>query len=227
MQDTYHVDHNSRRRRIHRRRWLIAIISIVLLVAAGIWLRNVTQPKTTIHQSEPFNTTVSIAESKLKPTSLKDFEISLPSTWETRKLETGVTYSWRGTVKDDTARSLDIYQDTIPAAMSVNRLLPIKVEGNNVIPTDVVSDNCVNFTDVKTADIRTGAAPSKWSNVNFLCDTANKQRVVVGTSTAESINSATVSGTTVTHRYFFVYTDHSAQPNFDLFTRILATFKAL
>jgi hypothetical protein len=91
-----------------------------------------------------------------------------------------------------------------------------------------VSDNCVNFTDEKTANPTTGAASSKWSGVSFLCDTANDQRVVVGTSSAaEPVNTVTVTGAKGTHRYFFVYTDHSAQPKFEIFTAALASFNAL
>jgi hypothetical protein len=229
MQDTYHVDHQNHRRRKVRRRWTIVIIALLLLLGGYLWAMHNIKADTVIQQSQPFTTTVGVPETKLKIFEQPTFQVQLPSDWSTVvPTESGVDYSWRGTAQGETARSLDVYVDEIPADKALNRLLPIRVEGTGVLPTDDVSDNCINFTDPNTANPHTGAAPSKWSGVSFTCDTANKQRVVVGTSSAtEPINTVTITGAKGTHKYFFVYTDHSAQPKFEIFTNALETFKAL
>jgi hypothetical protein len=227
MTDTYHVDQHTRNIKRRRRR-ILAGVALVLLLGSFIWAKQTLTTDTVIHQSQPYSTTVGVPGNKLKTYNLANFQIGLPSDWVTQTpVNLGADYSWHGTAKGETARSLEIYEDEIPADRAVNRLLPIKAEGDGVVPTDSVSDNCVNFTDVKTADPHTGAAPSKWSGVNFLCDTASASRVVVGTSSDGAINSVTANGVKGSHRYFFIYTDHSAQPNFEIFTQALASFKAL
>jgi hypothetical protein len=229
MQNTYHVDQASNLRRKQLRRWTTGLIICVLLIGGWLWLRNNLKADTTIHQGTPFNTMVGVPESKKKTFEQSTFQIQLPADWIRQTPEqTGADYAWHGTAKGETARSLEVYVDEIPADMAVNRLLPIKAEGKGILATDTVSDNCINFTDEKTANPTTGAASSKWSGVNFLCDTANDQRVVVGTSSAtEPINTVTVTGDKGVHRYFFVYTDHSAQPKFEIFMAALASFNAL
>jgi hypothetical protein len=56
---------------------------------------------------------------------------------------------------------------------------------------------------------------------------ANYERDVVGTSSPQEINTVTVTGpSTGTHKYFFVYTDNSAEPDYTIFTDALQSFKA-
>jgi len=56
---------------------------------------------------------------------------------------------------------------------------------------------------------------------------ANYVRDVVGTSSAEGVNTLGVSGPGGTHKYFFVYTDHSGEPDYNTFTQALQSFEAL
>ena len=49
----------------------------------------------------------------------------------------------------------------------------------------------------------------------------------IGTSSKEGINIVTVVGPKAgKHSYFFIYTDHNAHPNYEIFIDIVASFKA-
>src|SRR5690606_6250345 len=124
---------------------------------------------------------------------LATFQLELPKDWKTQAPGKGssANYVWRGSTKDNVARSLEVYVDRPQASLAVNRMLPVKANGNKVEALSTVSDNCANFTDSKTTNVQTGVAPSKWSAINFWCDMANYQRNVTGTSSPEGINTVT------------------------------------
>jgi hypothetical protein len=222
---SYHVDKStsSRRRRIIR---FLVVLGAVVLVVGGLSLRSALKPNTVIHDASATTTHIS-----LLPTQsfhLQTFQINLPQDWkQITPPTTQAAYSWRGATKDTAARSLDVYVDQIPANFAVNRMLPLTANGSGVQATGGVSNNCSTFTLASTTDPRTGIAPSKWDGIDFLCDMANFVRDVVGTSSAEGVNTLSVAGPSGVHRYFFVYTDHSGEPEYDTLTAAIQSFQAL
>jgi hypothetical protein len=223
----YHIGQPTKRR--HWMRRLLVLAFLVLAAGSVFGYARMMQPDTVIHQGTPQNTEVTLALPKKQLVSKPGFQMEIPEGWkETHGTSSYTMYSWEGTGKEDSARRVDVYMDTLPATLAVNRLLPLQAQGSGLLPTASVSDNCINFTDKATANPQTGAAPAKWSGVSFLCDTANTLRDVVGTGSVEGINSVGVIGASgKMHHVFFVYTDHSAQANYDVFTDMLATFKVL
>jgi hypothetical protein len=223
----YHVGQPPKRRHWMRR---LLVVLLLLVVAGSVFgYVHMMRPDTVIHQATPQTTEVSLALPKKQQVTKAGFQLALPEGWkEITEPSTYTQYSWVGTGKEDNARRLEVYIDKLPATLAVNRLLPLQAQGAGVTPTGTVSDNCINFTDKATANPQTGAAPAKWSGVSFLCDTANTLRDVVGTGSAENMNSVSVTGETGLVRHvFFVYTDHSGQANYDVFTDMLASFKVL
>jgi hypothetical protein len=222
---TYHVDRTSsrRRRRIIRGLWLLVIVIVVL---GGLWLKSAMKPNTVIHDAKPTTTHIGLLPTQVF--HLKMFQINLPQDWKQVTPAVGqAAYSWRGATKDTNARALDIYVDTIPANFAVNRMVPLTANGAGVQTIGGVSSNCSTFTLASATDPHTGIAPSKWDGIDFLCDMGNYVRNVAGTSSAEGVNTVSVAGPSGTHKYFFVYTDHSGEPNFDTFTQALQSFQAL
>jgi hypothetical protein len=222
---SYHVDKvtSRRRRRLIRTGLLLGVIGIVV---AGFWVRHEFQPQTVIHGTTPTSTYIGLLPTQVF--HLPSFQINLPKDWQQVTPPTiHAAYSWRGATKENNARSLDIYIDNIPVNFAVNRMLPLTANGSGVQATGGVSNNCSTFTLASTTDPRTGIAPSKWDGIDFLCDMANYVRNVVGTSSAEGVNTVSVAGPSGTHKYFFVYTDHSGEPNYDTFTAALQSFQAL
>jgi hypothetical protein len=113
--------------------------------------------------------------------------------------------------------------DTIPTNIGVNRVLPVQGEGSRVIPT-TVSDTCADFTGDKVPGNQN--TPAKWGGIDFLCDLANYERDVVGTSSSDGVNTVKVTGaTTGTHQIFFTYTDNGATPDFTIFVNAVTSFR--
>jgi len=132
-------------------------------------------------------------------------------------------YSWQGTNKNNT-RWLNVYMDTIPASLAVNRVLPVMGNGAALsLPTNV-SDNCTTFTGASNSTQLSVTA--KWQGITFLCDTGNYVRDVVGTSSLEGVNTVSLSTTTSgNHHFFFTYTDNSSSPDYTIFTNALKSFR--
>jgi len=217
--------------RSHHKQKLYALLIIFLagLIVAAIWAANkYLQPETTLGTSEGVVRRVEVAIPPTKEVSSRIFSMTVPKSWQTTKSQfiPAAQYAWRGVGKEESTRSLEIYMDAIPSNMAVNRLLPLRASGNRVVVGDDLSDNCVNFTDAKQADRQTGKILAKWSGVSFYCDTANSLRNLAGTGTPEAINSVQLKGgTTGVHHFFFVYTDHSAEPDYTVFTDVLNSFR--
>ena len=73
----------------------------------------------------------------------------------------------------------------------------------------------------------TGKSPAKWESIDFICDSGNYQRDVVGSVSGDGLNNINLTGPTKgPHRYFFTYTDNNSQPDYAIFSEALKSFKA-
>ena len=223
--DSYQVDVPSKKRGSWTKR-IITLCLVVILVGGGLWLYKFLQPETSISQTQSTQTTLSTPNPKTF-TELT-FSIQLPKDWmlQTSKTSTA-TYQFRGQKDASVTRSLEVYVDSTPANLAVNRLLPLEANGTTIRATAQVSDNCTSFTSSSKTDPQTGVAPATWKGVKFWCDMANYQRNLVGVGSSSGINTVIVTGPSGAHKYFFVYTDHSTVPDYDIFTSAIASFRAL
>ncbi len=213
----------------HRRTiYLVLVFAIAFgIVGGSLAAKHYFTADTSLSQSKSVVRHVQVARAKTKQVQNKVFSMKIPATWEsfTSDFAPPAPYAWRGNDLEDSARRIDIYIDDIPAKMAVNRLLPLRASGNNIVVGDNVSDNCVNFTEAQQADTHTGIITAKWSGVTFYCDSANSSRNLVGVGTPDTINGIVLKGPqTGKHRVFFVYTDHSSSPDYTAFTNMLDTF---
>ncbi len=214
----------------HRKKvYLVLLFLLVgLIIGGSVAAQQLLRSDTQLTQSEGIIRHVDVVTPATKQVTEPLFTMSIPETWkavEPRYIP-AAQYSWQGTSKDDTARWLDLYIDSIPSKMAVNRMIPLSSSGNKIIVDDSVSDNCVNFTDEKAVDAHTGTVVAKWSGVTFICDAANSLRNLTGTGSTEGINTLKLKGATKgTHQVFFVYTDHSGNPDYTPFTDALNSFE--
>lgn len=156
------------------------------------------------------------------------FSITLPADWKYLGRDPSIVYHpyrWQSTAQNETGRMLAVYVDNIPVDMAVNRLLPLEVQGDHLMPGPV-SDNCTTFTGDGASDGPSKNVTAKWAGVNFICDMENYERNVVGTGSMQAINSVEFTGQqTGTHPLFFTYTDDTAQPDYTIFSDALSSFK--
>jgi hypothetical protein len=217
--------------RPHHKQKLYAVLILLFTVLIIIGFRVVSgllEPQTTLSDSEATVRHVDVVTPPTKEVNTPIFSMTIPRTWQAVKPSfiPAAQYAWRGSTKDDSPRSLELYVDTIPTRMAVNKLLPLRSSDNRIVVGDSISDNCVSFTDSSKADKKTATILAKWSDVNFYCDTGNYARNVVGTGSPDAINSVTLTGPKVgVHRFFFVYTDNGSKPDYTIFTDLLNTFR--
>lgn len=213
--------------------WPYIVIGIVVvcgLVAAIVAVSRLLTPHTSLTQSHLITKHISANTPSMQHITKVMFAVSIPTSWQAvpPPQTQPVATSWAGVSADGSGRRLDVYIDTIPTTLAVNRLLPVQISGDTLETTGMVSDNCVNFTDRSTESADTGTAPAKWGGVNFICDMANYERDVVAIGSTAGINTVSLTGPkTGTHRALLVYTDNSISPDFSVLTSIVQSFQIL
>ena len=103
----------------------------------------------------------------------------------------------------------------------------VESQGDHMELKEGVSDNCSKFTRGMTPLPGQVSVPAKWLDVSFLCDQFNQQRDVIGTSSADGINTVIMMSPTtgVAHKFFFAYTNQDVTPDYTTFQNILTSFR--
>jgi hypothetical protein len=221
--ESYHL---GKRQVSHRKLKLLALAIVLILVAIGGVMAKLYLRANTVIDPPPPPVTTQITGNNEATKHFDEgiFALDLPKDWVFSGHKTGQysIYSWHNTKTNPGVEQLQIYMDTIPSDLGVNRVLPVQGESNRAVPT-TVSDTCANFTGNKVPGSPT--TPAKWDNIDFLCDLANYERDVVGTSSTDGINTVTLTGSTGKHKVFFAYTDNGGTPNFTIFTNAVQSFR--
>lgn len=225
--ESYHV---GKKQKSHRKRTITlgVVVLILLLAGAAGWAKLYMRANTVIDPPPaPVISQVTTSQGPTKQFDEGPFTISLPADWvyigQQRQISPYAPYAWHNTKNNPGVEQLEIYVDTIPTNLGVNRVLPVQGNGAHIVPT-TVSDMCTDFTgDNKLPGAQN--TPSKWGGINFLCDLANYERDVVGTSSSDGVNVVKISGaTTGAHQIFMTYTDSGATPNFQIFVNAVGSF---
>lgn len=219
-----------RERHHSHRKLFIALGCLLLVIVAGTVAGiNLLKPETDIGTTPPPVVSQYAADAaKGTAVSTSLFTLTLPTGWKARVTTGDIprpAYSWIGGSGDEATRWLNMYVDSVPANLAVNRVLPVQANGASLTVVSSTSDNCSNFTRPSATDTQNGAVSAKWDGTEFICDLANYNRDVVGMSSAEGINYVTLTGsTTGEHRIFMTYTDNSPSPDYSVFTNIVKSF---
>lgn len=216
---------NKRRRRIL---WAIAALIILLLSFwAFIWIREKLKPKVTIKQSTAVTTKVSY-DQKTKHYDEPDFGIDILATWHPLPRPAGSyqTFSWQSSDVGSNGQIIQIFEDTIPVNYAVNRVLIVEGQTDQAQINGEVSDNCVKFTREVGATNKIGV-PAKWQGISFICDQANYQRDVIGTSSSEGTNFVTLKSPVdgLTHKFFFTFDNHGTNPDYTIFYNAIQSLR--
>jgi hypothetical protein len=218
-----------------KRRWpkrLVILLVVVGIAALFYWFFSRDNFKT------------SGSATSLKPTNFEEgpkvhiteplYSFDLPSDWKELKRQTYPykMVTWKGTAREADARTIDVYTDTIPQEVPLNRIIPVTSQDDR-LGVSSSSDNCIQFTGnaaTLTPYEATKARPTvtQWQGVKFLCDIPNSLRNVTGAASSEAMNRVSLNGVKGgKHSYFFVYTDHTAHPEQKTFTDMLISFRVL
>ncbi len=227
-----YILHRPQQRKHSTRSLVILVLAIVGSVIGVLLAKHfLLNPKTTISTPPPPVVT-SVTGSTNLPKHITEslFSIDLPRDWEATAPPPNLPYTilaWHNTAQNKGVRVLNVYVDTIPADLAVNRVLAVQTSGNHMTVLGNVSDNCKDFTQPSKQPGNPDKVHGKWQNLDFICDLGNYLRNVVGTASADGTNTLKFTGpTTGQHRYFITYTDHGPTPDYTIFSSVLESFRA-
>jgi hypothetical protein len=213
----------------HHKLYISLALFAVLVITIFFVARHFLSPDTEIGKTPAATiTNVSFEQTKIQTVDVPYFTMSIPATWKLSSMDAEVpkpNYIWQGTAGEDKNRWLSVYIDANLANFAVNRALHVQASGPSINVIGSTSDNCTSFTGVTSS--QTGKSPAKWESIDFLCDSGNYERDVVGIVSADGLNNVNLAGPTKgIHKYFFTFTDNSNQPDYNIFTEALKSFKA-
>lgn len=233
MKSKYQLDHKPAQ---HRRKSVFIVLFMTLLIIGAIgyvvWRdirknsdNQVTGKTQVIQQAKNDSVNTLVVNEPL-------FSMGLPGDWKELKRQKNETENYITWVSSSTnsARMLRLYIDIIPTTLPVNRELAVTAQGNAIMVGDI-SENCATFTKGGTLNVHEAAllkeTPAKWNTVDFICDLPRVNDNEVGTGSTDGVNTLTLTGPTKgPHKYFFLYTEHSSQANYEILNNALRSFKA-
>lgn len=214
-----------------RKRLVVALLILILLAGGGIWYlyrQFQIQTAPVIRNAKGTSREMVIPQSETKHFDQGFFGFDLPSDWKLIQQANAPysLFSYQSTLKNADNRYLDIYADSVPVTMAVNKAVAVKSQGGN-LSHGLVSENCTEFMSGANTpgSVKQLAVPAKWDGVEFLCDNDSKTRNVVGTGSVGNINKVVLKGASgSTHSFFFVYTDNNYTPDYTIFYKMLDSF---
>ena len=212
--------HTKLKRRLF---WLF----FVLIIAGVIYgLSNLRlSPKQEIKSTPSLSRSYGANALKLQTFEKPEVVFQAPSGWKEVPV-TQSTYTPRYMyIHDSDSQVLEIFINNTPAGLGINRAMVVN-SGSATVSHDVVSENCITFTEASKKDAKTGLSPAKWQEVNILCDMANPSRAVVGTISKDGNNAFTIkTDTGKEYAVFLKYTDSAINPNYSVFYNILSSMR--
>jgi len=208
--------------------FILAIIGVIWFV----FLRNNDSVSSNFNKE---GAQVAVVKPATKDFSNEMFKIVLRSSWQAHgkqnPFSNQVYYEFQDAAKDNNNRWLRVYVDTFPKDFALNRLLPVSIIDNRIIP-GIISDDCTTFTGspltvVGGSKTTADTWSAKWQGVDFVCSMTNPQNYTGTASVEEGISTTFVNSDNTKHKYFFVYIDHNVRPDYSIFTDALKSFQTL
>lgn len=213
----------------HKRALLVVGLLVVLAGVGVVFGPRYFQPDTKISRTpEPKVTKVLGIESKLRTFTAGPLTLSLPQDWQpfTPLDAPPGSYSWHNTAKTKGVYTLTAYIDNLPKDMAVNRVLAVESAGDRIAMRGGVSDNCINFVAAgRAVGGGSGREPARWAGVQFICDTGNYSRNVVGISSPDGQNMVKLTGPGSSHQIFLTYNDTDVSSNYTTFTNAIESLR--
>lgn len=131
---------------------------------------------------------------------------------------------YQGTTGNHIGRKVDVYIDSIPSDLGIDKVIAVQPAGQRVI-VGGMSEQCYYFTDVP--DGKSGNNfPSFWEEegIKFLCKSSVITNVVGAIYETQS-TGVTLKTSVGDKNFFLVYTDHGSSTNNNIFIDILASFR--
>lgn len=132
---------------------------------------------------------------------------------------------YQGTSGKHVGRRIDVYIDSIPAGLGINKVVAIKPAGRRII-VDEISSQCYYFTDVPEG--KSGNTfPSVWQEkgIDFSCNSSVLSNIVGAIHKSEADGVELDTSENGKKNIFLVYTDHGSFTDNSIFFDILESFE--
>lgn len=217
----------SNRKRRKLKWFIILLILIALGIGIYIFLHSL-KPKTAIKNAKPVITNIESTD-KLKEYNEPDFVVKIPESWQpvSRLSPAYNSYTWQVSESGTAGQQLTIYEDSIPRNYALNRVVIVHAEGLSLASDSTASDNCIQYTISGAPQYGEFGNLAKWQGVEFICDSRNDLRDVIGTSSTDGVNIVRVTGSTGTHSYLFTLDNQdNSSPDYNTLYTAIQTFQA-
>lgn len=228
----YTVNHRQRHHKLFLRFLLFAIPFVAILVIA-IWFIFFRDTNSTSANFTKAGAEVAVVKPDTKDFTNEYFKITLPSSWvaDGRKNPHSyeVYYEFHNTLENYDNRWLRVYVDVIPDFQKLNRLLPVSIVNNRLVPGSL-SDDCRSFTGAPTQNSSQSSGQSwkaKWQGVEFFCDMNISENYMGTASVDQGYSVSLANGDGSIHKYFIVYIDHNIHPDYQLLSDVVKSFETL
>jgi len=131
---------------------------------------------------------------------------------------------YQGSGPVNTGRRLDVYIDTIPSKLPVNKILTVKVLKDKYMLAQNISPQCYTFTDFPV-ESRGEAFKTVWDGHGFTCLTTLQTNIVASVEDDYDNAIQLTGSTTGSHRVMLVFTDHGSRPDNSIFNVIVESFR--
>lgn len=208
----------------------IFLIFLILIILWFIFFKNADQSITTFDR---LNGQKAALVPPTKDFTVDEFKITLPEAWQLigkqNPYYNEVYYLFQSTATNQENRWLRVYVNVLPEQYAVNRLLPITPSENKIIAGEMSTD-CKNFKGAPNAQNSVNGAQSwatTWQDIAFTCDLSGASNQV-GTASMQNGYAVPVIGEkSGTNKYFFVYIDQNAKPDYSILKNAVNSFVAL
>lgn len=208
----------------------LLVILIILIVLWFLFFKNSGQSITTFDRINGQKTSV------LPPTkdfTVDEFSITLPEAWQfigkQNPYYNEVYYMFQSKEVNKDNRWLRVYVNVIPEQYAVNRLLPISTVENKFVAGEMSTD-CKNFKgapNFQNNDNGPQIWATTWQDIPFICDLSGSSNQV-GTASKQNGNAVPLTGEKFgENKYYFVYIDQNAKPDYSILKNAVNSFRAL
>jgi hypothetical protein len=229
----YRIDKSQDFRKVRTEVVVASLIVIFLVVGVAYVIFDLSKSKPVIDNSknEAILGTVSATTDSYTTRETKWYEVKVPADWKRVSNPEIITEGHRyypdryqGVTGDNVGRRVDIYVNSIPAGLGIDKVVAVKTVGNRIIPIET-SPQCYAFTDVSKENPVDYYA-SEWKGIQFTCMTSRITDVLGAIERNQTEGIVLDSDSAGTVKFFLVYTDSSSRMNNSIFYEILKSFKA-
>lgn len=232
MRKHYRIDKGQDYRKIRLEVLVASMLSIGLIVGGAFVIFDLNKNKVVIDESKNKAILGSVEpyEDPFKLYETNFYKVKVPSDWKQvnnpELIINGRKFypeRYQGVSGDHVGRRLDIYRDSIPNQLGIDKVVAVVVSKNKIEPIKT-SPQCYKFTTFPKEQPGDNY-PSQWEGIDFTCMTSEITNVLGAVEKTQDIGARlfTEFGTT---NYLLVYTDHGSRLDNSIFYDILKSFEA-